>query len=495
MELSIYSLKIINQIKSNLKIGNKLIAKIPDVEKSFLMETYNTNNVISSLYCMAKNSTPSKCICCGMQTQFLSIKDGFRKFCSVSCSLKVNNKIYNKEKVIKTKKQNFEKIESTLKLCAIEYQKDSNNKTLTELSKEFNVTYFSLRKYIIDNKLFPKTPINKIKQNEKMLLLFPELFDINFFLLKQKEGKTTKTVASELGVSPNTISLYARKLNVPFINLQSRSRGEQEIYEYLNDTYKIILNNKETIYPFELDLFLPELNLAIEFNGSYWHSEGSGKTKTYHQNKFNLCSKKNIRLIQIFDFEWETRKTQTKWFIDNTLNRNIFEMYDDVELRFIQTKEANSFYNSNHIHGNQLNLNFNIGFFFKKQLVFCVSLNQIDNSNLEILKFCPKINLKVNNWLEKTLQFIKHNSMFNIISINLDKRLFDPSPFIQYGFKLVEEIEPCIFWANEHKSTLLSNPKLEKLIQESGMREEEFMMLNGYFKIWDCGNTKYQLKI
>lgn len=30
--------------------------------------------------------------------------------------------------------------------------------------------------------------------------------------------------------------------------------------------------NRQLIKPYELDIVIPELHLAIEFNGSYWHS-------------------------------------------------------------------------------------------------------------------------------------------------------------------------------------------------------------------------------
>ena len=50
----------------------------------------------------------------------------------------------------------------------------------------------------------------------------------------------------------------------------------------------------------ELDLFLPDYNLAIEVNGVYWHSL---KDEHYHINKLNRCESNGIRLLQFYDLE------------------------------------------------------------------------------------------------------------------------------------------------------------------------------------------------
>lgn len=63
----------------------------------------------------------------------------------------------------------------------------------------------------------------------------------------------------------------------------------------------------------ELDLFLPEYNLAIEYNGSTFHHSTLGissfldntyKDKNYHYNKWKLCNDNNINLLSIYDFYW-----------------------------------------------------------------------------------------------------------------------------------------------------------------------------------------------
>lgn len=87
-------------------------------------------------------------------------------------------------------------------------------------------------------------------------------------------------------------------------NYKGYSLIEEEIYLYIksiiNDT--ILLKNRD-ILPnrLELDIFIPNRNIAIEINGIYWHSESMGKYKDYHIYKTEKCEEKNIQLIHIFD--------------------------------------------------------------------------------------------------------------------------------------------------------------------------------------------------
>ena len=54
----------------------------------------------------------------------------------------------------------------------------------------------------------------------------------------------------------------------------------------------IYINKKKTS-PLELDIYIPSHNLAIEFDGLYWHSE-IHKPSNYHLNKTELCEEHRI---------------------------------------------------------------------------------------------------------------------------------------------------------------------------------------------------------
>jgi hypothetical protein len=82
------------------------------------------------------------------------------------------------------------------------------------------------------------------------------------------------------------------------------TQPEREIKKFLNDKHiKYIENDRTTLNGLELDILIPQKNIAIEFNGLYWHSN-KFKKRDYHQIKTELCDEKNIQLIHIFEDEW-----------------------------------------------------------------------------------------------------------------------------------------------------------------------------------------------
>ena len=92
------------------------------------------------------------------------------------------------------------------------------------------------------------------------------------------------------------------------------SKGEKEIYEYVKSIYpgRILENDRKTIQNpltgrfLELDIYLPELNFAIEYNGTYWHQDTSSRDKD--NAKLNECQEKGILLYIITDSEWQLDK-------------------------------------------------------------------------------------------------------------------------------------------------------------------------------------------
>ena len=62
-------------------------------------------------------------------------------------------------------------------------------------------------------------------------------------------------------------------------------------------------NTTSVIKPLELDIYIPSHNLAIEFNGDYWHSNLK-KQHDYHYKKTMACQQQGIELIHIFEYQW-----------------------------------------------------------------------------------------------------------------------------------------------------------------------------------------------
>lgn len=101
------------------------------------------------------------------------------------------------------------------------------------------------------------------------------------------------------------------------------SKAELEILKFIrkHTSTVVIQNDRTQIKPKELDIYLPNLNLAFEFNGTYWHSERF-KDINHREEKTKLCKNKNINLIHIEEKDWKEDKQKVLKFILNILKIN-----------------------------------------------------------------------------------------------------------------------------------------------------------------------------
>ena len=101
------------------------------------------------------------------------------------------------------------------------------------------------------------------------------------------------------------------------------SKAEQEIQKFISKIYTgIIINNdrntiinENTGYYLELDVYLPEINKAIEYNGIYWHSKT--KALKYDKIKQQQCKEKNIDLLVIDEENYINNKESFLKKIEN----------------------------------------------------------------------------------------------------------------------------------------------------------------------------------
>lgn len=120
------------------------------------------------------------------------------------------------------------------------------------------------------------------------------------------QEKSATTIAKQFGVSTNTVLRKLREKSVKN-KLFSTSQGEKEVFlcvKSLLPTANIIQRDRTLLHPQEIDIFIPEYMLAIEYNGTYRHSESCGKDQEYHYLKTLTCNEKNVQLLHIWEHDW-----------------------------------------------------------------------------------------------------------------------------------------------------------------------------------------------
>ena len=222
--------------------------------------------------------------------------------------------------------------------------------------------------------------------------------------------------------------LYFKKYNININNHYNSSIFEKEIIEFINID-NIILNNNSIIPPYELDIYLPDYKLAIEFDGIYWHKN---KNKNYHLNKTNMCNQKGVELFHIFENEWIEKKDIWKSLINLKLKRNKIIYYNECILNNINEDTARDFINKNNIL-NYINSSINYGLLYNNELVCIMSM--FDN---KIVRLCYKNYY----FIKEGYNHIFNNCFDKNISILLDKRFCINDIINELNLKEIEIIEP-----------------------------------------------------
>lgn len=100
----------------------------------------------------------------------------------------------------------------------------------------------------------------------------------------------------------------------------NRSRGEDEVRDALETLGQQVRQSVRDQLPGkqELDIYVPELNAAVEFNGVYWHSE-LHKSDDYHINKAAAAESRGIQLLTVWEDDWCTHMDLVKRLLAESL--------------------------------------------------------------------------------------------------------------------------------------------------------------------------------
>lgn len=305
-------------------------------------------------------------------------------------------------------------------------------------------------------------------------------------------------IAQLIGVDPLTI---VRRLNDHNIERRyyNHSAGCAELIQFLQDLgINVTTNNRSLIKPYEIDIFLPDYNIGIEYNGIYWHSELAGRDKDYHLNKLQLCNVEGIRLIQIWENEWLQQPHIVKSRIKSMLGINKRVFARKCVVVKLTAKQSREFLTSAHIQGH-VNGSHYLGLQYDGEIVALMSFGQsrFEKNTIELLRYANMLNTNVIGGASKLFKyFIRNYNPTQVVSYS-DKRWNTGKLYKQLGFNYVSDSKPNYFYFKGGLQLLsriqFQKHKLKDKLDffDPKLTEWENMVSNGYNRIWDCGNSKW----
>lgn len=264
------------------------------------------------------------------------------------------------------------------------------------------------------------------------------------------------------------------------VSISSGHREILELLDSLNIEYEV--NNRSAIAPLELDVFIPSLNLAFEYNGTYWHSSEK-IDKQYHQRKSMLAKDKGIRLVHLYEYDGlEINLSIVRNQVTKLVRR---EYARNCRVQVIDKEVAKQFIKSNHRAG-YARASLFYGLFKDDELLQVMTLSKPrfnENYEYELIRMCSLSGVTVLGGASKLFKFfldtIKPNSVISYSSLDNGFN----TVYEKIGFKYKGITDPSYVWVS-------NTEKLSRY--QTQMKSENTEMPNrGFLKVYNSGNETF----
>jgi hypothetical protein len=283
------------------------------------------------------------------------------------------------------------------------------------------------------------------------------------------------------------------------------STPHQEIAEYIKLLgIELVTNIRTIIPPKELDIWIPSHRLAIEFNGDYYHSctnINNTRDKNKHLNKYRMCMKEGIQLLQIAESEWKNPTQQMVWksIISSRLKVHKKKISArNTKFEKIGINEANEFLTSNHLQGGSKFIRWAFGLKYNGKLVAVVAFSRYQNNRLALVRLAFLHNTTIVGGSSRLLKnSIIHLPKKDIITFS-DNRYSKGDIYAILGFEKDKEIPPSYQWyyknniLNKRKCRHKELPKLLGNKYDPTKTEHENMFNAGARCLYDAGYIRWK---
>lgn len=434
-------------------------------------------------------------VCNESENKFMDFKRGFSEFCSRRCTAN------SKEVKLRKEHTNLKK-----------YGKAHYSQT-DEYATQYKNT--CMERYGVDNPS-KSDEVKDAKKLSRMTSFFgnldnriPEkikpLFDVDKYdgvrgsRKYEWECRECNTVFSDhidCGTDPACPTCN------PEAHFSHISIGEKEMVTFIKGIYdgEIIENDRQLLKPKEVDIYLPEKKLAIEFNGVYWHS-GDKVASDYHFNKQNDLRENGIMLLTIFDIEWKSKRNIIENIIKSKLGITNRIYARKCTIRTLDTNTARNFLDSNHLNG-YAGSSIKVGLYHDEILVAVIGISkarfEMDKNTYEITRFASLLNHTIVGGFSKLLKYCIREYKIGTLLSYADARIGNGNVYEACGFERISHTKPGYWYRVGDQLVHRLNYSKKKLVEMGYDSNKTGKMIAdeiGLIRVYDCGNIKFKLNI
>ncbi len=292
------------------------------------------------------------------------------------------------------------------------------------------------------------------------------------------------------------------------------SKGENEIRKWVENLAESdSVKDRQILDGKEIDMYYPEFNIGIEYNGSAYHASLNGvygdKPKLYHRDKFLQSKEQGIHLISIFDIDWENNQEKIKMYLRSLFTKQKRLFARKCKVKPISKELANSFTDMYHIQGRTRQNSINYGLYYNDELYAVMSfgtlrLKKTQDGEYELHRYCVKDGYTILGGAEKLLKYFERKYAPRYIRSYSDNDYFLGSIYERLGFENSGQCTPRYYWFLNNQEIkrercMLKHLKVQypellaKAYETNAPNKENFVMVQlGARKVYRSGNTKWE---
>ena len=282
-----------------------------------------------------------------------------------------------------------------------------------------------------------------------------------------------------------------------------KSRGENFIADYLASKVPIIRGDRQLIAPKEIDVIIPSLKVAIEYNGSYWHSS-KWINKKAHSIKTQECLNKGYKLYHFWDYQ-DNNKIIDKLNQLMGLSKKVYAR--NTEVKEVSYQDKKEFFDNYHL-SNDCTTSFALGLYRNEKMYACMSF-RLNKDAIEIARYACKEGYTVVGGFSKLLKHsielikVKYPSVTTVISYcNRDITPdYHDSVYYKNGFTFIKDTGNIMSYYDSKKGKIVSREKFQKhklkgtFLDYKGQNVREFLESKQIYEIHNSGNWKFERSI
>lgn len=279
------------------------------------------------------------------------------------------------------------------------------------------------------------------------------------------------------------------------------SRWEAEVGAFVEALGLSHMRTRDVIGPKEIDIWVPERRVGIECHGVRFHSSAFQEGHTAHLDKLRAADRAGVRLLQIFEDEWKYRRGAVENVIASALGRAARISARKCTVVVETPAEVKDFLDAYHIQGSvrgRVAYSLFVDGARIATMVFGAAASERGTTGgTELLRYCS-VGTVIGGASKLFSAFISGNPDVRRVVSYSDRRLFTGAMYQVLKFKKVRDTRPgytvLVGDRRMHKANFKRAMLAKRLgpAFDSSKSEREMCEAHGWFRVYDCGLTKWE---